>query len=129
MDVLNRFNSLRLMDIPSFETTCRNKFSFSIPKIYIFGLREMPYFLQCSNIILRGEICAFISLETIVKSSWYISMIFPITSQKEKSMALWKLDPTFIMLKGIHKYMKVPQGVVNVGLSRSTSLNNTWLYP
>jgi hypothetical protein len=105
------------MEIPSSKTICPNKFPLLIPKIDFSILREMPYFLQHSNIVLRCEICAFISLETTVKSYWYISMILFIISLKEKSIALWKVDLMVMRPKGILNYIKVPQGVVNEVLS------------
>jgi hypothetical protein len=52
------------------------------------GLMEIPYFLQRSNIILKCDVWAFLSLDTTVKSSWYIFMIFSIISLKVKSISL-----------------------------------------
>ena len=46
-----------------------------------------------------------------------------------KSIALWKVAPTFIRPNDILKYMKVPHGLVNAVLSWSSLLSKTWLYP
>ena len=47
---------------------------------------------------------------------------------KEKSTALWNVDPALSNSKGMHLYSNVPQGVVNVVLCWSCFLSKIWLY-
>ena len=88
---------------PYLEMMCPNNLPSSTPNIDLAGFKEIPYFWHLIKTCLRWLMWSDISFEKTVKSSWYISIIFPISYLKEKYMALWKVAPTFNKPKGILK--------------------------
>jgi hypothetical protein len=55
--------------IPSFEMIWPSNLPLSMPKIDFLGLREMPYSLHLSKIVLKCWICYSLFLDMAVRSS------------------------------------------------------------
>ena len=103
--------------IPSLDMICPKNFPSSRPKSVFLGFKEIPNFLHLINTLLRWSKCSLLDLEKIVMSSCYTTKKSWISLKKAISIALLNATPAFINPKGIFKYMKVPQGVVNTVLA------------
>ena len=95
-------------------------------KSVFLGFKEIPNFLHLMKTLLKWSRCSYLFWKIMWYhlDKWLKIHGFP----KAISIDLWNVAPAFISPKGIFKYMKVPQGVVNVVLSWSLGWTRIWLY-